>query len=233
MKVSIVTPTLNEEKYLPKLLKSLDEQTFKDFEVIVADAGSKDKTTEIAKEHNAKVVKGGLPGPGRNAGAKIAKGEYIFFLDADVVLEKDFLEKAYKKVTSKKISLATCKIGPLDGIFLDKIIHSFLNVFIRLTRNLKPSAFGICIIVKKDLFEKIHGFNEKIKLCEDSEFVQRASKVRRFHFIASPHVKVSMRRFEKEGRLRYCWKGLKMNLYRLFIGDIKKDLVDYEWGKFE
>ena len=86
MKLSIVIPAKNEEKYLPKLLASVKKQSFKDYEIIVADNNSKDKTKEIAKSYGCKIVKGGLPGKGRNAGAKIAKGEIILFLDADVIL---------------------------------------------------------------------------------------------------------------------------------------------------
>ena len=86
MRVSIVVPTKNEEAYLPILLASLRGQTFQDFEIIVADAHSTDRTREIALQAGAKVVDGGMPGPGRNRGAAVAQGEIIFFFDADVIL---------------------------------------------------------------------------------------------------------------------------------------------------
>ena len=91
MKLSIVIITKQEQDYLPKLLDSLKQQTFNDFEIIVSDAQSKDNTRKIAKEHNCKIVEGGLPSKGRNNGVKKAKGKYLLFLDADVVLPKDFL----------------------------------------------------------------------------------------------------------------------------------------------
>ena len=84
--LSIVIPTFNEEKFLPHLLKSLKEQTFKDFEIIVADNNSTDATRSVAINVGAKVVKGGLPARGRNNGAKVARGEWLLFLDADVIL---------------------------------------------------------------------------------------------------------------------------------------------------
>ena len=71
--ISIIIPTLNEEAYLPKLLRSIHGQHFKDMEVIVADAGSKDKTVQIAKAHGCKITPGGLPGKGRNEGARLRK----------------------------------------------------------------------------------------------------------------------------------------------------------------
>ena len=68
---SIIIPTYNEEEYLPVLLDSIKEQDFDDYEIIVADANSTDKTVEIAKDYGCIVVEGGLPAVGRNNGAKI------------------------------------------------------------------------------------------------------------------------------------------------------------------
>ncbi len=76
MELSIVVPAYNEEKYLPKLLSCIKKQTYKDCEIIVADANSRDRTKETAKKYGCKIVKsGGLPAIGRNNGAKAAKGD--------------------------------------------------------------------------------------------------------------------------------------------------------------
>ena len=93
--LSIIIPALNEEKYLPLLLKEIKKQNFADdLEIIVADAGSEDKTVEIAKNYGCKIVQGGLPARGRNEGAKIAQGDIFLFMDADnIYLPKNFLEK--------------------------------------------------------------------------------------------------------------------------------------------
>lgn len=92
--MSIIIPTLNEEKFLPRLLDSIKKQDSKDYEIIVADAGSKDATVEIAKKYRCKIVQGGLPAKGRNEGAKIAQGDLLLFLDADVQLPSDFLKNS-------------------------------------------------------------------------------------------------------------------------------------------
>jgi len=81
--LSIIIPTLNEEKYLPFLLSSIKEQNFKDYEIILSDAGSEDRTIEIAKSYGCRVVKGGLPAKGRNQGARAAAGDLLLFLDSD------------------------------------------------------------------------------------------------------------------------------------------------------
>ena len=77
--ISIVIPTLNESEYLPKLLDSIKKQTFTDYEVIVADAGSKDGTVEAAEKEGALVGAGGMPGVGRNRGAR-CQWRYNLFL---------------------------------------------------------------------------------------------------------------------------------------------------------
>lgn len=66
--ISVVVPALNEAAYLPNLLEALAAQTRPANEVIVADAGSTDGTPEIARRYGARVVKGGSPAAGRNAG---------------------------------------------------------------------------------------------------------------------------------------------------------------------
>ncbi|HFX18021.1 MAG TPA: glycosyltransferase family 2 protein, partial [Flavobacteriales bacterium] len=72
MKLGIIIPTKNEEKFLPLLAKSLLSQTFKNYVVIIADANSTDKTREIAKSYGFKIIEGGMPHEGRNAGAAAA-----------------------------------------------------------------------------------------------------------------------------------------------------------------
>ncbi len=77
--LSIIIPTLNEENYLPLLLESIKKQNFNDYEIIVADAGSTDKTLEIAKNYGCITMAGGLPAKGKNEGAGMAKGDLLFF----------------------------------------------------------------------------------------------------------------------------------------------------------
>src|SRR5574344_819167 len=92
--LSIIIPTLNEEKNITRLLKQITNQQIGDmYEILIADAGSKDKTCEIAKNFGARVVPGGLPAVGRNSGAKYAKGDILLFLDADLELSPDLIKK--------------------------------------------------------------------------------------------------------------------------------------------
>ena len=121
MFLSIIIPTLDEEKYLPMLLHSIEEQSFRDYEIIVADAGSCDKTLDIAKEHHCRVVAGGLPAYGRNKGADIARGNLLLFLDADVVLPKDSLTKVLEEFKKRPSGINSIKYEVDDF----KIDYSF------------------------------------------------------------------------------------------------------------
>ncbi|MDR2900498.1 MAG: glycosyltransferase [Treponema sp.] len=234
MKVSIIIPALNEEKTLPNLLESIKIQDFDDYEVIVADAHSTDRTRELAQEAGCKVIDGGLPAAGRNAGAAVATGDFLFFLDADVVLPAGFIRNVYSEMQDRYIDLATCEIKPLSDLRLDRVIHRMINLAVILSLWLDPKAFGFCIFVSKRLFNRVGGFDETIFVAEDNDFVKRASAYRNLRYLVSAYIMVSVRRFEKEGRFAYMKKGVKLNVYRTFKGEIHNDkVVKYEFGAFD
>src|SRR3989344_3955469 len=106
--ISIIIPTFNEERDLPKLLTSIANQTMKPRDVIVSDAYSEDNTRKIAESYGAKVVNGGLPAATRNNGARVAKSYVILFLDADVILPKPFLEKCFSEMARRNLDITSC-----------------------------------------------------------------------------------------------------------------------------
>lgn len=232
-KVSVVIPTLNEERDLPVLLDSLKKQTFRDFEIIVGDAGSKDKTREIAESHGARVVQGGMPGVGRNRGAAVANGEYLFFFDADVILPEDFLAKAVSEMDENYVDLATCAFYPLSDLRLDKILFAFANLTVKMNTNGNPRAAGFCIFITKRLFDRIGGFDESLRLAEDHDLVERAAKFRPLHVLKSTSLKVSVRRLEKEGRFSLIQKYFQVEMHLLTKGKVKDDIIEYEFGNFK
>jgi len=225
--LSVIIPALNEEKCLQRLLKAIKNQKF-NCEVIVADAGSKDKTKEIAKKFRARVVRGGKPAEGRNNGAKDAKAEWLLFLDADVVIRRNFLKNCMDDIKNKNLDVATCFASPLSKKKSDIFAYKTGNAWMTFFKKLKPYAHGFCIFARKDLHEKINGFNEKLKFGEDSEYVVRAAKIGCFD-ILDRYIFASVRRFEKEGRTKSMFKYSYLNFKRLF-GEIKN--VNYEFGHY-
>lgn len=145
--VSVIIPAYNEEDYLPDCLKSIQNQTYKNIEVIVADNNSTDKTSEIAKVFGTKVVKVEKKNVAvvRNADAKVAKGDILFFIDADTILSFDSIEKLIKNLYGKR------KLVQGGIVCYDSQLHNFL--WFLLNRWLKPHFYtsgrnGACIFKK-------------------------------------------------------------------------------------
>ena len=108
IKVSVIVPVYNCEKYLKKCLDSLVNQTLKDIEIICVNDGSTDNSGRILEEYTDSRIKiitkenGGLSSA-RNAGIAVAKGEYLGFVDSDDWVDLDFYEKLYN--TAKNMIL--------------------------------------------------------------------------------------------------------------------------------
>ena len=133
--ISIVIPTLNEEKFLPKLLDSLVVQTKKDFEVIVVDGHSKDKTVEKALSYKKKLPlrvislkQPSLPVQ-RNAGANAAKGDWFIFIDADSIAMPYFVERVRSFIDEKQPKWFTTWCAPDSDSVHDAIFTLLSNIY--------------------------------------------------------------------------------------------------------
>ncbi len=230
--ISIIIPTLNEENYLPLLLKSLKNQTYKGFEVIIADASSGDKTREIAKKWGSRVIEGGLPAVGRNKGAKVSKGDILVFLDSDVVLPKEFFEETLKEFKKRKLDIASCYVQVLSDKNIDVFMYDIANLYWGLSQFFKPKAAGHFIMIKKKLHQEINGFDEKIKVAEDFDYIERAAKIGKFRYLTSRRIPVSVRRLDKEGRTSMAAKYTLIGLYFDLFGGIKSDVFKYKFAHY-
>ena len=197
---SIIIPTYNEEEYLPILLESIKEQDFDDYEVIIADANSTDRTREIAEEYGCIVVDGGLPAVGRNNGASIAKGEYLIFLDSDLKLTEDYLRNVLYEFKMERLGIAITQMTPLSTKVQDKIFHELANYFMIGVEKIKPHGAGCYgIIAKKKLHDECGGFDESLTFGEDTDYIERLAKKERFRVLRNAKIGVSTRRLEEEG----------------------------------
>ncbi|MFH0870786.1 MAG: glycosyltransferase [archaeon] len=210
--LSIIIISKNEEKYLPILLESIKRQDFNDYELILSDAGSTDKTRKIGKKYGCVIVDGGLPAKGRNLGARKARGEYILFLDSDFCLPKNFLSSLMLYVARKDLGSAGMWCVPDSKNVIDYAVFFISNIFIKALQRIHPRTFG-CMLSRKDIFEKTGGFDEKIIVGEDNDFILRTKNHGRYGVLTAPKVTASVRRFEREGRLIYFCKMLKAILY--------------------
>jgi 4,4'-diaponeurosporenoate glycosyltransferase len=165
--LSIIIPAYNEEKRLPALLKSLDMQSFKQFETIVVDDYSTDKTAQIAADFGATVYQSlelneGWIGKTRAcwSGALRAKGEVILFLDADTEftnpeslynLAGQFAQTGYKGMLSVQPFHETIKLYESFSAIFNIVLMAGMNIFTAWGNLMTGSgAFGPCIICNRD-----------------------------------------------------------------------------------
>ncbi len=210
MKVSVVIPTYNCAQYITEAVESVLNQTYKDFEIIVVDDGSRDNTKEVIKRYLNKIKyiyqQNSGPSAARNRGIKEAKGEYIAFLDADDIwlpqkleLQIKFMEKEVGLIFSdmilfnekgiiknsflkEKLFFNKLSIKPLSST--EKVIYD--NVFNALLQeNFIPTN---TVIVKKECFNKVGFFDETLFSVEDRDMWLRIGLFYDIGFINFPLV---------------------------------------------
>ncbi|MDP4007023.1 MAG: glycosyltransferase [bacterium] len=225
--ISVIIPTLNEEEYLPVVLRSVKKQGIKDLEIIVADAGSRDRTVEIAKSFGCKVTKGGMPGKGRNEGAKAAKGDIFVFLDADANLPSNFLKKFLKEFERKRLDVAGCLMKIPNKKRIYRVFEKLYQLYFKSTEKFYPHATN-CIVTRRWLHEEIGGFDEIVKLGEDFKYIQEASKKGKFGFLTNVWFYVSPRRAE-EDMTRIITQYFLAEAYMTLFGPIRLDIFKYRF----
>jgi glycosyltransferase involved in cell wall biosynthesis len=230
--LSIIVPTLNEAYRLPRLLRSLREQAFTDYELIVADANSTDGTRSIAKKGGARVVRGGLPSVGRNAGARVAKAPILLFLDADVEFEPDFLIRALTSFRSKRLGVAAIRMSFETKTWQFILATAFWNFYVFLTQRFRAQAAGWGTLVRASVHKRIGGFDENLQFAEDIHYSYRASLIASYGIVDAT-LTVSDRRF----RGKKAWKTLRLYLafgVRYFLRPSTAfRSADYEFGNHE
>lgn len=235
MKLSVVIPTYNEEQRLPGLLDALFKEKTDAIEVIVADRPGKDRTREIAKSYGCKITGGGSPAEGRNEGAKIAQGDIILFLDADVKFLPQFIHKTLADFEKRKLGIASYHLYPQTNSFwLNKFT---ITLFYNWQQNLWQKFFpmgAMGILVKRDIFNQVGGFDPSIKLAEDMYLVGRAAKLGKFGIIKNVPLFMPLRRFEKDGYIRTAWKYFLCGLHMVFLGPVRSGKTfDYDFSHYD
>lgn len=234
---SIVIPALNEEHYIGTLLLAIKRQTFTDFETILVDAESKDKTIEVtnkfSKDFPLKITSTShknISGS-RNVGAGIASGDYIFFIDSDNSILPDFLEEIKKSIDEKSHEMLIPAVTPDSKKSIYKILYGSINGLVLIFKNLNVAfSTGGNLIIKKDTFNKLHGFDETIFVGEDHDIVRRAKK-KKVKIAFLPHTKIifSVRRLEKE-KFSLIMKYFVSTIYIAFFGKITRKIYNYPMG---
>ena len=201
---SVIIPTLNEEKYLGKCLKSVMSMNYpkSDYEVIVVDGNSEDKTREIARKYGAKVIVSKIRRCGyqRQLGVNQARGELLSFIDADYVVDKNLLNGLEEIFNDKKVTAVQGKILLYDATFLENLIGAdIFNMFLWALVPLGLFATGGNMAIRKSVIDKIGGFNLIKKTAEDIELLKKARKYGSVAYGAKALGWTSTRRIRKWG----------------------------------
>jgi glycosyltransferase involved in cell wall biosynthesis len=196
--VSVIIPTYNREKLLPRAIKSVLSQTFQDFELIIVDDGSNDNTKEVVEKFKKKdnrvkyfYQKNSGPARARNLGIKNSKGDYIAFLDSDDEWLSEKLEKQIKIIKkSRKEVGCFFSNGIIKNSYTgeDDFIKEFpCNIFSRKKNTLKfflkLKGINACsnMVLKKEVFNKCGLFDSNLPVLEDPELLIRIANNFSFH----------------------------------------------------
>lgn len=207
---SIIIPTLNEEIALPHLITDLQNQSYSNFEVLVVDADSKDKTLEIAKRAESDSRFSTLSSPEqnvsvqRNFGASKAKAEWLIFFDADSRIGPGFLKELLKQLNKYPCDACNLFAEPDRKDKSSTLFITAQNIALyTLTTVGIPYAIGACFVCKREVFNKVEGFNPQIHHMEDSELARRIKDAGfNVRMLVSPKYTYSLRRQRQEGTLK-------------------------------
>lgn len=236
--ISIVIPTLNEEEYLPGLLQDLQNQTKKNFEVIVVDGKSVDQTKKRAMVFAKDIDLTFLEATKRNTsyqknfGAKHARGVFLFFLDADNRIGKDCMEKLQGYIDREKKLLYLPLPKPSNENLFNMILFAIsIKAVIGLQKVGKALSFGPAILIQRELFERIGRFDEAAYVSEDHNLIVKAYKAKvKVRFMKDVNFIFSMRRFESEGALKVTTQYVIFTWLTFFKGVVYKSSIPYKMG---
>lgn len=211
---SIVIPAHNEEKVIGKCLDCVIGQKKRDIEIVVVNDGSSDNTKEIVEKYARKCSKiklinfsrGHSAAFARNAGAKIAMGGYLIFIDADQLAEKDFTERIEKFLEKNP------EIDGSDYLVLSYKPETIFQKAWSAYRKCYPSI-GLVHIIRKNVFDKLRGFDEKVFYFEDTEFRDRFLKQ---NYVFKGPISAEVHHIEPEGWKDFVrqrkWQGRQASL---------------------
>lgn len=229
--ISVITPLYNSEKYLEETLDSILNQTFSNIEIICIDDGSSDNSLAILRKYQKqdnriKVITQQHRGvvAARNNAIKEARGEFIYLLDSDDVVDKTVLEKSYDAIIADKGDVITCRVRAF-GLLNADVQYLPPNKVNMAYCNCLPNA----ALFRKSLFEQSGGFDHAFdKGIEDYDFYLNMVYRQKARFYRIPEIlffyriksvdesrnKQVTKMMEKELIEVLCEKYREMRLYR-------------------
>jgi len=206
--VSIVMPTLNEEAYIERTLRSLrDQDSSFPYEIVIGDGYSADDTLRICSKYADRIVleKKKTPAAGRQSAVKESEGSIIAFCCADSFYPRDWLRELTTPIAEGKAGAVGGVVLPLDGSFIDNLTSKYMLAPLALVMSKVGVYFtpGETIAVSRKAFDEVGGFNVDMVTAEDMDLIKRISRSEKVVVNPRARAYVSMRRVKKWGRFRY------------------------------
>lgn len=203
--VSTVIPAYNEEKYIGDCLKSLtNQQTSLNYEVIVVDNNSTDKTAEVVKSFkdklNLRLINEKKQGRGaaRAKGFEKARGDVILSTDADTIVYPEWINTLVNGISGEVVATTTsCRT--LDLGFIKDAVFNFVQPTVTYLYRIIFGNFwlaGFSFAILRSAYQKSGGFNPNLQALEDTDLASRVVKLGKIKFINKPVI-FSGRRFKK------------------------------------
>lgn len=228
---TIIIPTWNEEGWLPALLSRLRTMKRVGY-VVVADNWSSDRTRDIAIAEGVQVVDGGTPGRGRNRGAEASSGEYIIFVDADVVFTSKALDLAAEHLEDDSNLVAVhFPLRPLGANWFPRFCYRVMDTYFWIL-----SQFGIAqgvgtfLVARRSAFVKSGGFDEGLAVGEDADLIRRLGRLGDVRYDRTISVGTSSRRFLTENSFLFALKTTLWACLRL-VG-MRASWLHYRWKQY-
>jgi glycosyltransferase involved in cell wall biosynthesis len=228
--ITIVIPTWMEDRWLPRLLRSIGHPAV--HHIIVADNSSTDNTARVAREGGCEIVHGGRPAAARNAGARLSETDITVFADADVVLSPSLIETLQRTFLDNPKTVAFhCRLRPIACSRIPRIAYRLLDLYIRGFRLLGVSqGVGSLIAVRTGAFRRIGGFDESLEAGEDVDLFRRISALGSVVYRSEVTAWVSPRRLYVENPVIF---GLKTVLWAfLRLTRSQRSIMSYRWRPY-
>jgi len=235
-RVSIVIPTYNEEANLPACLESVQRLKYPDVETVVVDNGSADRTVDIAKSFGAKVLQdstkrvSGL----RNLGAASSSGDIIAFVDADCVVDENWISSATEYFDRPDVVLwGSPPVPPKDATWVQTTWYLLRKKGSEVQQVAWLESMNLW--VRRDTLQKVGGFCESLTTCEDVDFSYRLSpygkivsdsRIKVTHYGEAATIRTFIRKERWRGQSN--WEAIRSYGFRL--RDIPSAFIPLHYG---
>ena len=213
MKVSIVIPAYNEERFIASVIKAVLAQKYEgEFEIIVVDNGSKDKTAEIASAFPITLIKESRKGSqyARNAGYLKATGDIIANTDADCLPNPDWISKGVSLFKKDSIMAVSGPYHYYDNGVIFGAVYLFIHKYIQQITNdilqkfkMGGTVMGGNVFIRRTALEKMGGYDTSLEFFgDDTSTAKRLTKVGTILYDRNLLVEASAKRFQEKGTIR-------------------------------